>query len=98
MTNWVRIATAYMGAGLVTEYDWSPCKNRNETEGRGEKTEEESCLSLRKQSFEQEMPRVPFCFCYGVLSVEERGEKAKRKRREGNRTLIFLVLRGGAWF
>lgn len=69
----------------------------NETKGRGEKTEEETRLSLGKQSFEKELPRVPFCFCYGVLSVEERGEKAKGKRREGDRILIFFVLRGGAW-
>lgn len=91
MTNWVRIVTAFMGVGLVTEYDWSPCNNRNETEGRGEKTVEETCLSLGKQGFEKELPRVPFCFCY------EREEKAKGKRREGSRALIFLVQRGGAW-
>lgn len=91
MTNWVRIVRAYMGAGLVTEYDWSPGRNRNRTEGRGEKTGEETCLSLGKQGFEKELPRAPFCFCY------ERGEKVKGKRREGNRTFIFLVQRGGAW-
>lgn len=80
-----------MGAGLVTEYDWSPGKHRNGTEGRGEKTVDKTCLSLGKQGFEKELPRVPFCFCH------ERGEKAKGKRREGNRTFIFLVQRGGAW-